>query len=241
MGKKYFRVFAFLPVLGFFGLVSCTDFFSTSLAPWAQRDRTNLNIKVTASNVDKLIADYGNDPDTSLAVLKGIEKAVKNASGQDKLDLESAALEAAVNAAGLGNTVLGKSSEIFDAIDSGTSADVTNLVTDIMDSLDNLDASASALIGALPDPSDAAFAAFIANSQPDKLALAAAVLLAAEAEKAGGASGYVTGFTGTATAGNKNEEMAVAIASGLASNYASAGSGSTDELIKNMLEKLKLI
>ncbi|MDR1177935.1 MAG: hypothetical protein LBK64_03830, partial [Spirochaetaceae bacterium] len=176
MEKRRFWVLALFPVLGVFSLVSCTDFFSTSLATWAQRDRTKLTIKVTASNVDDLIAQNGNDPDTSLAILKGIETALKGASGQSKLDLESAALEAAANAAGLGNTVLGKSKAILDAIESAPS-DVLALVEDVIDSLKNLNATASTLLAALPHPGDpTAFDAFIDNSDPTKLALAAAVL-----------------------------------------------------------------
>ncbi|MDR1212074.1 MAG: hypothetical protein LBK40_07580 [Spirochaetaceae bacterium] len=240
MEKNCFKVLALFPVLGIFSLVSCTDFFSTSLATWAQRDRTKLNIKVTASNVDDLIAQNGNDPDTSLAILKGIEAALKGASGQSKLDLESAALEAAANAAGLGNTVLGKSQEILDAIDSGVDADVLALVENVIDSLDNLGATASTLLAALPDPGDpTAFEAFIENSDPTKLALAAAVLLASEAEQAGGASGYIAGFTGTPS--SPNEAMAVAIAGGIASNYASTEEGTVDAIIENMLKQLKLI
>jgi hypothetical protein len=189
--------------------------------------------------VDQLLADYGNDSDVSLAILNGIEDAVKGASGQDKLDLQSAALEAAVNAVGLGNTVLNKFDDILDTVDSG--GDVLGLVENVIDSLDNLNVASSALLGTLPDPDSdpTAFSDFVSNSKPDKLALAAAVLLASEAEKKGGAEGYINAFDPVAPA-TPNEAMAVAIAGQIASSYVSTGND-TDEIIQNMLKELKLI
>jgi hypothetical protein len=241
MIKKCFRIFTLFLGLWAFSALSCTDFFSNSLAPWAQRDRTKLTVKVTADTVDQLLADYGNDPDTSLAILKGIKDAVKGASGHDKLDLQSAALEAAANAAGLGNTVLNQFNTILDAVADPDPTVIESTIQNIIDSLDNLQGASAALLGALPDPAvdPTGFDNFVANSSPDKLALAAAVLLAAEAENNGGAGSYISGFN-PASPATPNEEMAAAIATKIAGDYASPDS-EVDKVIQNMLAQLNLI
>ncbi|AEF80687.1 hypothetical protein [Leadbettera azotonutricia] len=194
------RVFPILGVVLIWGglFVSCTEFFSTSLAPWAARNPDNIIPAVTTGNVDELIAMTENNPDMSLAVLKKIEDAAKNATGDAKTALQTAALEAAVNATGMGSAVLNN-------VDKLVTVDEDNakkLVLDAIHDMKNLDASCKTLMGILPPPPpitypptpDPAFDAFTANANPDELAMAAAMLLAGELNKQDDPEAYINDF-----------------------------------------------
>ena len=167
-------------------IVSCTEFFSTTLAPWAARDPNKLIPAVNAGNVDDLIARYGNNPDVSLTILKKIQSAVNGgASDADTKKLQSAALEAAVNAAGLLQAATGAVNQAGN-IDFSNPEEARNFILDGVGNLKNLDAVSSALNEILPKPDSSSppysdeFNAWAAGASADDLAMAAAVLIAGE-------------------------------------------------------------
>ena len=175
--------------VGIFG-ASCTDFFSISWASWAKRDPHNLIPPVNAGNIDELVNDpyIADDPDLSLALLENIDAAMDGASDEDKEILQNAALEVAVNASGLGQAALGLLSDLDSLQD-----DPVGMILDAISGMDNLEATSELLCSILEgfDPNNE-------NADPTDLALAAVVLLAAEAQKAqnepGGIDGYVDDF-----------------------------------------------
>lgn len=183
MRKRYF--FFITVTLAFTAVfTSCTDFFSNSWARWAARDPDKLVPKVTAGNVDELIATAENNPDLSLAILKKIQAATNGASEDDKLKLQSAALGAAANAAGLGQAVLGAAGQLTSLSGDNSEDDIkdaTDMLLNAINGMKNLEASCAALCGILPDPADqAAFDAFTAAASANDLAMAAAMLIAGE-------------------------------------------------------------
>ena len=204
MIKRYFVLFAAIPViLVLFG--SCTDFFSTSLASWASRDPDKLVPAVTTDNVDELVASAENNPDLSLAVLKKIRSAAKGATGDNKQKLQDAALEAAVNASGLGQAVLGVATDLASLED-----DPRAVVTDAIKGMNNLDDAALILSEIIDDDFD------MDKADPNDLALAAVVLLAGEAKKAeqepGGIDAYIDNFNPNDPTLSPEEKLAVDMA-----------------------------
>ena len=227
--------------------MSCTDFFSTSLAPWAARDPNKLIPAVTTGNVKDLITQAENDPDLSLAILKKIQSAANGASGQDLQTLQNASLEAAVNAAGLGQAVLGTASNLskidFSAEET-TAADVQDIILKAVGSLSNLDSTGQALLAILPDPKDTeTFNAWAENAPADDLAMAAVVLIAGEINKQNftdsyGIDDYLSDLDPTLQnpeqTDNENMAMALALATAI---------GDRDDIsgpLKNVLDGLKL-
>ena len=183
--KKY----RLLPVLVIFAatvlFVSCTDFFSKSWASWAARDPDKLIPKVTAGNVDELIAAAENNTDLSFAVLKKIQDAANNMSGDDLLTLQSAALGAATNAVGLGQSVLNAAGQLSSVDDIN---DAKDLILDAINGMKNLEATSSILCDLLPEPYDENgvitddFRAFSQKASANDLAMAAALMIANEAK-----------------------------------------------------------
>ena len=201
--------------------VSCTDFFSTSWASWAARDPDNLIPAVTPENVDELIAKAENNPDLSLALLKKIQSAANSASGTDKQKLQNSALEAAVNAAGLGQAVLGVATDLGSLED-----DSKSIVIDAINGMDNLDDAASILADILAGGFDDS------TADPNDMAMAAVVLLAAEAKKSpGGIDDYIDHFQDTPL--NPVEQLAVDLALAAKDNVSGP--------LKDLLDSLNLI
>jgi len=167
-------------------IASCTDFFSTSLFPWAARDPNSLIPTLTAQNIDDLLKLAENDPNLSLALLKKIQSAKNGMSVADQQKLMNASLQAAVNAAGLGQSVLGAAGSLatidFKAADATDQA--KNAVLNAVGSLSNLDAASQALLGTLPQPGSnpaapsQEFIDWAKNANPDDMAMAAVVLVA---------------------------------------------------------------
>jgi len=188
--RKHFIIFATIVFAGLVLFASCTDFFSASWAKWAARDPDKLIPKVTTGNVNDLVAKAENNPDLSLALLKKIQDAANSASGNEKLKLQSAALGAATNAVGLGQAVLGAAGSLTSLSgDTQTQIeDAKNMVLNAINSLQNLDATSSALVSIVPNPYDAdgnitpEFQAFSDTASANDLAMAAAVLIAGQAK-----------------------------------------------------------
>jgi hypothetical protein len=235
--KKYTPVLA-LALGGIFLLGSCTDFFSSSLGTWAVRDRSK-TIPVNPGDVNELVTKVENDPDMSLGVLKGINDAVKNASGADKITLQRAALEAAANAAGLSNSILNRAGELTSADNPEKAKD---MMVDAINDMQNLSETSTLLGSVLPDPDadPAGFQAFVDAADPNDLAVAAAVLLAAEGKKHLNESGeamsdYVDNFDPSGAGLSPSEKLAVTLA-----EEAAKKPGDLNDSMKNLLDGMNL-
>ncbi|QQO07909.1 hypothetical protein [Breznakiella homolactica] len=242
---RFRRIVLFLALPAVFSLffTACTDFFSTSLGSWAARDWSGKTIPVNSDNVHDLIAQAENDPDMSLAVLRGIEDAVSKASGKDKTDLQSAALEAATNASGIGNEIIGNVGDILKASDEDDNGKISAIINSTIDSLGNLGETSDILVRILPDPDTdpAGFQAFLDNSAAEDLGMAAVILLAAESKNNGGADEYLENGFDPANPKNDNEKMALALAQGVGDKIG-AGTGSDGEkALRDILEELGLL
>jgi hypothetical protein len=215
---------------------ACSDFFSSSLAPWAARDPSRLVPPVTVGNVRELILRAENNPDLSLEVLKGILDAVVTSAGSDRAALQAAALQAAANASGLGVNLLNQAGDLDVFTDPAMTKE---LVKAGINSSDNLVESGSVLAAALPNPDDdAAYAAFVAAAVADDLAMAAMVLLASEAKQTGDSSAYIDSFNTTGSPLNQSEKLALKLAESAAQKYdAEGGTGP----LKDILDELHLI
>jgi hypothetical protein len=184
-------VLPFSAALWAFFFLSCTEFFSTSLAPWAARDPASLIPPVTADNVDDLIAQAENNPDMSLALLKKIRDARNSASGAELGKLQAAALEAAVNATGLGNSLLTAVGELGGLEDPDKAGE---LARNAINRMSNLAEAGELLNEILPRPGGdpAEFQAFTEHTGSEDLVMSAVVLLAAESQKHD--DGYIENF-----------------------------------------------
>ena len=192
MIKNSREILPFLFILLFLG--SCTDFFSTSWASWAARDPSKLIPDVTVGNVNELIEKAENDPALSLEVLKKIAKAVNNSSGKNKAVLQAAAVEAAVNAVGLGQTMLSVSGELYNIINDEDAA--TAATKKAIKNMPNLEETSSTLYNTLPkNPASKEFDNFVNTASAEDIAMAAIVLYAGAArEHPAGIDDYVDNF-----------------------------------------------
>jgi hypothetical protein len=164
-------------------LNACTDFFSTTLAPWAVREPSTLIPPVTAGNVQELIVQAENNPDLSLAILKKIQDSVNNASAEDRRTLEAAALEAAGNATGLASSLLNQAGKLSSVLDDADQA--RDLIANAINGMSHLSETRDILTAVLPSDSNSAdFKAFTGNAGAESLVMAAAILLASEAQDA---------------------------------------------------------
>ncbi|MDR0877385.1 MAG: InlB B-repeat-containing protein [Treponema sp.] len=183
--RSAFVILAFLTA-GIF--LSCTEFFSTSLFPWAARDPASLLPPVTAGNVQELLKLSESNPDMALALLKGIKDTVSGASDEELAALQGAALEAAAliaaaNAVALGPTILntlGNANDISGMMEDPDS--VKDMILDTLNSLPNLEESSSLLTEILPEPGTQAFDDFVEKANSEDLVMAAALIIAAEAK-----------------------------------------------------------
>ena len=244
LGKKIL-----LSALGIFAFaalfVSCMDFFSTSMASWASRDKNKMVPPVTAGNVSDLVNMAENDPDLSLAVLQKIKDAMDNASGDDRQILQEAALTAAVNAVGLGQSVLGALEKLSSIGGDDAESQAKDTVLKAINDMTNLDSAGQALLDILPSPDSDEFDAFTAQANANDLALAAAVLLAGEAKSQAGNSengmeSYIDDVADRIESGDLNESERLAQALALAA----ALEGREDELsqpLKDVLSSLNLL
>jgi hypothetical protein len=216
-------------------VVSCTDFFSTSLAPWAARDPASLLPAVNAGNVNDLIAMSENNPDMSLEILKKINDAVQNAGEDEASSLRAAALQAAANASNLGPTLLNKVDDISTVIENPENA--RGLVIETLNDMANLGETRDALTSMLPEPGPA-FDAFVEKASADDLAIAAAVLLAAEAKDAINSEEYFENFNPEDPEISPSASLAVLLAAEANKKYVDSDSGSR---FKDILDGLNLV
>jgi hypothetical protein len=217
-----FRLIGIVSILGLvLFLGSCRQFFTTSLAPWAARDPASLIPPVTTANIQDLLEQSANSPDQSLALLDKIKDALATASAEDQAVLQAAALSAASNASGVATSILSNAGDLLNAMESGQQSDIISVVSDAIAGLSNLASTATVLADILPAPGTPAFDDFVAQASPEDLAMAAIVLLAAEAQASGGVEHYITQFPPTSP--NTTESLAVALAGAAAASYAASG------------------
>lgn len=221
-------------------LGSCEQLFTTSLAPWAARDPASLIPTVTADNVTDLIDQSANNPEQSMALLDAIADAMTDASASEAAVLRAAALEAGSNSSGVATAIFSNAGTLLDTLETmESSEEIIPLISDAIADLSNLAGTATDLVSILPDPSNTtAFDAFVAQATPEDLAMAAIVLLAAEAQAdTGGVETYITGFDPEDPSLSPSEALAVALAEAAADSY--AASGGTGQLA-DILEGLHL-
>jgi len=205
--KQYFFLFSLVVTVSAF-FFSCTNFFSTSWAPWAARDPDKLVPAITADNVDELVSMAENNPDLSLAVLKKINDASKKAKGSDVNKLQGAAIDAAVNASGLAQAVLNAAGELINVTEGD---DAKDIILKALDDMKNLEDASSFLKEILlPDPLNTDdFDAFLTGANADDLALAAALLIAGEAKSSGDPEEYVNESFNSLSPVTENEKLAM--------------------------------
>ena len=163
---------------------SCSDFFSNSWAKWAARDPNKLIPRVSLDNIDDLLKMAENDPDLSLAILKKLKNAADGASSdEDKAKLQSAALEAAINAVGLGQAVISTAGKLTGLNGDDPETEAKDLIVDAINGLTNLEETSAALISVLPPVGSPEFDNFASTASANDLAMAATVLVAGEAKK----------------------------------------------------------
>jgi hypothetical protein len=189
------RIFAwFVPVLAVSVLTGCTDFFSTSLASWTRRDADSLIPPVTTGNIDDLLKQTEKDSDASLALLKKIRDAGKNASGDEAAALQLAALKAASNATKPVESLMKNGGDLQN-IDP---ANAEELITNAINDMPNLSSTGDLLTEIIPDPdtNPDEFQAFVDAADPLDLATAAVmILMASDAVDSGDPVDYITNYT----------------------------------------------
>jgi hypothetical protein len=188
---------------------------------------------VTTGNVDELIANSENNPDMSLAVLKKIQDALKDAGSDDTSTLQAAALGAAANASGFGPAILNKADDISKVMEDKDNA--KSLVIDAINDMPNLKETSETLTTILPKPGTSEFSAFVEKANADDLATAAAVLLAAEAK--GKDESYINTFDPN-TAATGSTKLAVELARAASKKYEDDDSPGR---LKDILEGLNLV
>jgi hypothetical protein len=234
---KGHNIMTFMTIFAVFGLFfSCTDFFSTSLAPWAARDPSSLIPPVTMENVNDLIASSENNPDMSFEILVKIQEALENADPGAASSLQAAALEAAANASGFGQTLLNKASDISQLMEDKDNA--KGLVIDAINDMPNLKETGELLTAILPDPSTPEFADFIAKADADDLATAAAVLLASTAKDNLDSEDFLTTFDPSAPDLPPSATLAIELAKAAAQKYEENESAGR---LQDILEGLNLV
>lgn len=204
-------------------ITSCQQFFTTSLAAPLARDPSDFLPAVTADNAADLAAEVEGDPDAALVVLDGLEELIADADADEQAELIALALDVASSASGVGDSLLANAGDILSLVQDETldSAELFTIVDDAIGGLDNLAESAAtlaALLGGGTTIEDIAD-----ESNAEDLAMAAIVLLSAEASTApGGVEGYLDSFdpSGTLTA---EEQLAVDLATAAADLYAAEG------------------
>jgi hypothetical protein len=199
-----------LAVMVFF--LSCGDFFTTSLATWAQRDTASLFPPVTKGNVAELTELAENDPDWSLALLKDIAKTA------DSPELQAAALRVAANASGLGAAILQHADDIANIDEDNAKG----IVIDALNGLSNAVETGAVLESVLPPPGTAAWDDFVAASGAEDLAMAAVVLLAGKAKNSGDPENYIDTFPDPPAPGS-TEALAKELADAARAGYGGGG------------------
>jgi hypothetical protein len=173
-------IYGFLFLFSLVFAAGCSNVFSTSLAPWAARDPADLIPNVDAGNVRELVELTEDDPDLSLELLKHIRNAAAGASPPDKVKLQAAGLTAVANASELGGAILRNLHGTGD-LDKDN---IQGLVNSALNDAGNL-LTAAAVLEDLLGNNPTANSSFVNAASTGDLAMAAAILFAAEAKQSG--------------------------------------------------------
>jgi len=209
-------------------VVSCQQFFTTSLGDAFARDSKDLVPKVSANNAADLAAETDGDAAASLELLDGLTDLIADADAEDKADLVAVALDVSSSASGVESAVLEESDELLDILQNGdlddpaVQEDVYDLIDDALAGLDNLSESADAIVDIFSDP-HVSIQDVAAASSAEDLAMAAVMLLASEASQAtAGVSSYIDDFDAEGEL-TPTEALAVALAEAAAEKYEEEG------------------
>ncbi len=242
MLKKHIQGTAAFPLLAVFligMLTSCTGFFSHSWAEWAARDRSKMEIKVTADNIDDLMDKAENDRDLQLAILRNLAGAVNGTSGRDKQKLQNAGIELSISCTGMVSAMLRSIDNPSDLDGMGQSG-LANYFSGSIRYMTNLQASTDYLLQILP-PDMGSVLALASDGNAVDMALASLLLICAGAEKDPDPVGYIENFDGNDISGkydtNKNR-----LAKELGDTSADIidNNDSAPEFLKSILQNLKL-
>ncbi len=193
MQKKQMRgmlLFPLMIILLVGLLISCDDFFTTSWGSWAARDMSKMNFKVSADNIDDLKDMAAGDSAMQLSLLEDLVKAAKNAPPEEKQKLQDAGIELAIESSNIMGAVTNSVDKISELLEGDTEEmdhdEMVSFITDIIGSMDNLQASTDAVTALLPNPDDenydAALEAFVTNGDATNNVLVSVLLVIAEAE-----------------------------------------------------------
>lgn len=228
MGRMEPKLAALLPAIVV--LASCQQFFTTSLGEAFARDPKDLVPKVTANNAADLADSTRGDSDASLALLDDLEDVIADADPEDKAELTAVALDVASSASGLENAILQDGDELVDLLqdadldDPAVQEQIYGIVEDSLAGLDNLSAASASLVSILTAPGAASVDDLAAASSAEDLAMAAIMLLSANAaDDPSGVSGYIDSFDPDSGALSESESLAVTLAEAAAAKYAAEG------------------
>jgi hypothetical protein len=214
-------------------LSSCMDVFSTSWGSALKRDPNKLIPAVTASNVEDLLDASLGDTDFASTLLGKINDAAKTAQGSDKTVLQDAALKAAANASGLTTAILENAGILLESGENTT--DIKKTIDGILSGIDgeSLRQIADDLRSVL-DTSQNAYKQGTKASTED-LAVAAVILLLADAKGEGNLEDYLDSFAGRKDLNpTPNEETAIFLAGIVAQKHVD------DEIINQLLSAMNL-
>ncbi|MDR1862839.1 MAG: hypothetical protein LBQ67_02845 [Treponema sp.] len=196
MSRKLISAPILTLLLGALILSSCDEFFSSS---WGSpRDYDPSKIKLSASNLDSWLDAAVGNPELADALTEKIKKELNSGAlnPADKVKFQTAGVKLAVEASGLGTSILTNASSALSSIDNEDEGAVKGLLSDVQNSFkSNNGAKAAADIaemvggglssndGATPE-FDAAYAAAVTPSDAAQavLVLALAVVDANFAE-----------------------------------------------------------
>jgi hypothetical protein len=224
-----YKKIGFLPCLAVLVLnLSCSNFFTNSLASWAQRDPSKLIPPVTTGNVNDLILLTESSPDQSLALLERIAEAN---TANPSPELQAAALEAATNASGIGSAILQYAGDIS-SIDTSNAEDIAVAA---INSLSNAVEAGAVLASIIPTPDltptpGSDWDNFVTTASAEDLAMAALVILAGQAKDSGDTATYISSFPASPTAGSP-EALAKALADAARANISGGFGDLLDELL----------
>jgi hypothetical protein len=216
-------------------LSSCVDVFSTSWGSALKRDPDKLIPQVTASNVEDLLEASLGDTDFATTLLGKISDSVETARGDEKAALQDAGLKAAANASGLATSILDNAGTLL----KGSEGDITDIQTTIDAILkdingEDLQQIAADLRAILNNETINTYKAKTKASDED-LAVAAIVLLLADAKKTGNLNSYLNQFANRKDVNpTENEKKAILLAGVIAERTID------NEIINELLSAMNL-
>jgi ribosomal silencing factor RsfS len=185
--RKKIKGMVFIPlaiVLCISLVTSCTDFFTTSLGKWAARDVSKIDVKVTAENVEDLVEQAKGDKEMQLAILDKVVDAAKDASGEEKQELQNAGVGLVLDTTDIMGTVMENIGDINNLESMEDPSEMIDYFTSIVNSIDNLQESTDALTTLIPSD-DASIDEYMNGNDIGEgdLALISVLLLASEIQR----------------------------------------------------------